>query len=101
MERRWLVVLLPIVASILLGVSPPAEADLIRGVGKIIGGVLQLPLSTLAGTFNGPPIIGTIAGAVTGLVSGVGLVTHGTLELLASGVSIAKTVAPFVLPFLL
>lgn len=97
--RRELII--PIVASILLGFSPPAQAAIVRGVQEVIMGLLQVPLSTLAGTFSGPPVIGTVAGAVTGLVSGVGLVTHGALELLASGVSIAKTVAPFVLPFLL
>lgn len=101
MRRRWLVFLIPIVASMVLGFSPPADANLVRGVQEVIMGLLQVPLSTLAGTFSGPPVIGTIVGAATGLVSGVGLVTHGALELLASGVSIAKTVAPFVLPFLL
>jgi len=81
--------------------APTAQAAIVRGVQEVIMGLLQLPLATLAGTFSGPPIIGTVAGAASGLVSGVGLVTHGALELLASGVSIAKTVAPFVLPFLL
>ncbi|MBI3011036.1 MAG: hypothetical protein HYY58_00895 [Candidatus Omnitrophica bacterium] len=98
-RRRRLVFLLPIVAGILLGISPPAEADLIRGVGKIIGGVLQLPLSTLAGTFNGPPLVGTLLGAVNGTINAVGMVLGGTLELAGDGLALAKMAAPYVLPF--
>ncbi|MBI3321405.1 MAG: hypothetical protein HYZ91_03960 [Candidatus Omnitrophica bacterium] len=80
-------------------VAPPAHAEIVRGVQEVISGVLQVPVSTLAGTFNGPPIIGTLLGVINGLIGGVGLVAHGTLELAASGVSIAKAVAPYVLPF--
>ena len=63
-------------------------------------GVLQLPLQLLAGTFSGPPVIGTAFGAVNGVVRGVGMVTHGALELASSALGIAKTAAPFLLPFL-
>lgn len=81
--------------------APAAQADIVRGVQEIVGGVLQVPLSTLAGTLNGPPILGTLLGAIGGLVNGLGLVTHGALEIGASGLAIAKTVAPYVLPFVL
>jgi len=84
-----------------LSFTPRADAAIVRGIQEVLAGILQVPLSTIAGTFSGPPVIGTVFGAVHGVVSGVGLVTHGALELAASGVSIAKTVAPFVLPFLL
>ena len=89
--------------SILLAVSlvvfaPPAEADIIRGLGKVISGVLQVPLSTLAGTFNGPPLVGTVMGALTGTFNGVSLVASGLLDLAASAVPIVKTVAPFLIP---
>ena len=63
-------------------------------------GVLQIPLQILAGTFSGPPVVGTAFGAVNGVVRGLGLVTHGALELVSSGLGIAKAAAPFVLPFL-
>ena len=79
--------------------AAPAQADLVRGIEEVVSGILTLPLSTIAGTFSGPPILGTLSGAVTGLLGGVGLVTHGVLELVVSGVSVAKTVAPYVLPF--
>ena len=80
---------------------PPAEADLIRGVGEVIGGVLQVPLSTLAGTFNGPPVVGTILGAVSGVINGVGLVARGAFDIAATAVPIAKAVAPFLIPVFL
>ena len=81
--------------------APKAEADILRGIQKIIGGVLSLPVSTLAGTFNGPPIIGTVAGALSGAVSGVGMILSGALDLAASAVPAAKAAAPYLLPFLL
>ncbi len=81
--------------------AQPAEASIIGGVQKIIAGVFQVPLSTLVGTFTGPPIFGTVIGAVNGALQGVGLVASGTLDLALGGVAIAKAVAPFVLPWVL
>jgi len=86
---------------VLLASPRPAEAAILKGIQQVVSGVFQLPISILTGTFNGPPVIGTVFGAVNGLVSGVGLVSHGAMELAASGVSIAKMVAPYLLPFLL
>jgi hypothetical protein len=83
----------------LLLIAPPAEAAIVRGLQEVIAGVLEVPLSTLVGTFTGPPVLGTVFGAVTGIIHGVGLVAHGALEFAASGVSIAKTVGPYLLPF--
>ena len=78
-----------------------AEADLIRGLQEIVGGVLQLPISTLAGTFQGPPIVGTIVGALTGAVSGVGLVARGALDIVGSVIPLAKQAVPFLIPIFL
>ena len=75
--------------------ATPAEAGLFGGIAKVITGVLSLPLSILAGTVKGPPIIGTLAGALNGTVSGVGLVLSGAVDLLQAAVPLAKTVAPF------
>ena len=94
--------LAPIVfISILLLTTPPAHADIIRGVGKIISGVLAIPMSTLAGTFNGPPIIGTLAGAISGAFNGVGSVLSGVLDVASSAIPLAKAVAPFLIPVFL
>ncbi|MBI2093272.1 MAG: hypothetical protein HYT88_00910 [Candidatus Omnitrophica bacterium] len=81
-------------------IVPVAEANPIRGLFKMVAGVLQVPLSTLVGTVSGPPIVGTVLGAVNGTVSGVGLVLGGAWEVAAFGVDAAKAAAPFVLPFL-
>jgi len=81
--------------------AQPAEASIIGGIQKVIAGVLQPPLSTLVGTFSGPPILGTLLGAVNGTFRGVGLVAGGALELAMGGVAVAKAAAPFFLPFLL
>ena len=85
----------------LVSFAPPAEAGIIKGIQEILAGVLQVPLSTLAGTFSGPPVVGTLFGAANGLLSGIGLVADGALNLAFGAFGIAKTVAPFVLPFVL
>lgn len=78
-----------------------AEANILAGVTKMVVGVFAIPLSTLAGTFSGPPILGTLMGAVNGTIRGVTLVTSGALELALDGAGLAKAAAPYVLPFLL
>ena len=88
-----------IIAAMCLLSASTAEAAIVRGIQEVVGGIFQLPLSILAGTFNGPPVVGTLMGALSGTLKGVGLVAHGALELAASGVSIAKAAAPYILPF--
>ena len=83
----------------MLGLASPAEAGLVSAVQKVLTGVLQLPLSTLVGTFTGPPVLGTVMGAANGLVTGTGLVLNGAFDLAASGVALARMVVPYVLPF--
>jgi hypothetical protein len=87
--------------TLMLAAPPSAAADLIRGVGKIITGVLAVPVSVLQGTVHGPPVFGTVAGAINGAIAGVSLVAGGALEVVASGLPLVKAAAPFVLPFLL
>lgn len=77
-----------------------SHAAIVRGIQEIVAGVFELPLSTLAGTFTGPPVIGTLMGVVNGAFRGVGLLASGAFDLAASAVPIAKAAAPFVLPFL-
>ena len=87
--------------ALLCVLAPPAEAAIVRGIAKIIGGVFQVPAQLLSGTFTGPPIVGTALGAVNGVVGGVGMVASGLLDLASSAFGIAKTVGPFVFPFVL
>ena len=89
------------VACCLLFFAIPAEAEIVRGVVEIVSGVLTVPVSTLQGTFSGPPILGTVIGAVTGLVKGVGLVVHGAVDLAASAIAIGKAVGPYLIPVFL
>jgi hypothetical protein len=77
-----------------------AEAGLVRGVQEIVSGVFQVPLSILGGTLGGPPVIGTVFGAVNGVLGGAGLVTSGALNVVGGTLGLAKSVAPFFLPFL-
>lgn len=81
--------------------APSAHADFFVGLQKIIAGIFAVPLQTLAGTFNGPPLLGTLGGALSGAFNGIGLVLNGTLEVAASAVPIAKTVAPYLIPIFL
>jgi len=89
-----------VVLCLFLGV-PPAFANPISGVLKIVAGVLRVPIGVLAGTFSGPPIIGTIAGAFNGTIQGISLVASGATELAFDGLALAKMAAPYLLPFLL
>ncbi len=93
------------VASILL-VSPPvrtvcAEPDLFGGIADIVSGVFVLPYDILAGTVSGPPIIGTIGGALVGTMNALALTVRGTLRIAGAAVPIAMQAAPYVLPFVL
>ena len=90
------------VIAVLLAVHPhPAQANPISAVSKVVAGVLQVPISIIVGTFSGPPIVGTLLGAVNGTIQGVGMVASGVLELGMDGVGLAKMAAPYVLPFVL
>ena len=100
MNRRRGLASLVFVAVLFLA-APPAHADIVRGIEKIISGALAIPMSTLSGTFNGPPIIGTLLGAVRGAFTGVGSVLSGVLDVASSAIPIAKAVAPFLIPVFL
>ena len=81
--------------AVLFLLATPAEASLFGGIAKVITGVFTLPLSILSGTVHGPPIIGTLAGALNGTVQGVGLVLSGAVDLVQAAVPIAQAAAPF------
>ena len=81
--------------------APTASADIVRGLGSILAGLIEIPRSMLVGTFSGPPILGTIVGALSGAVNGLSMVAGGTLELVGSAIPIARSVAPILLPIFL
>lgn len=99
MRRTRLV--LPVFLAFLIIGAPPAYANPVSGLVKIAAGIFRPIAGILAGTFGGPPIVGTLVGAVNGTVQGVGLVASGVTELAFDGVSLAKSFAPYLLPFVL
>ena len=77
-----------------------AQADVLRGLMRVVGGVLEVPRDILAGTFSGPPILGTVAGALVGTLRGAAMVTSGALEAVVSSIPIAAKLAPYIPVFL-
>ena len=98
--RRTVPAVVVVSLSVLL-MAAPAEASISSGILKIINGILYVPAATLRGAVNGPPAVGLVVGALNGVLGGATLVTRGVFDLAASGLSIAKKAAPFVLPFVL
>ena len=85
------------VVSILLVVpAAPASASLGAGIAYLLGGVFEPVRQTLAGTFSGPPILGTAFGLVGGTLRGAMMVVRGALEL----VPVAAKLAPLIPVFL-
>lgn len=101
MSLRRAGIMLLLVGAVLLGHPAVAHADIIRGIANLIGAVFEIPRATLAGTFSGPPILGTAVGLLSGTFNSVTMVASGALELLGSAIPIAKTVAPFLIPVFL
>ena len=98
--RRWRLVPLVVVITLLVAM-PDAHAAIGRAIGDLLAGVFELPRSTLAGTLSGPPILGTVAGALGGAFRTVGYLVQGTFELVASAIPIAKAIGPFLIPIFL
>ena len=105
-RHRKLWVLIVGLCAVLLVVGPPiapasAQAnELIGGVGDIIGGALSIPIGVLAGTLNGPPILGTVGGALAGMLNTLSLTTRGVLRLLGVAIPIAGRLVPLLPVFL-
>lgn len=90
-----------VLAAVVVCAHPPeACADILRGLLRVVGGVLEVPRSTLAGTVGGPPILGTLAGALTGVIRGAGMIVGGTLETALSAIPFAAKLAPYIPVFL-
>ena len=98
MKRRASAILL---VSVLLVVGPSTcHASLTSGIMDLVGGVFAIPMGIFQGTFGGPPIIGTIGGALQGALQAVALTTRGTFELVGVAIPLAAKVAPLIPLFL-
>lgn len=89
-----------VVAVLMVAKPVPADADILRGLLRIIGGVLEVPRETLVGTFSGPPILGTAVGLLSGTFTGLGMVAGGALETVISAIPFAAKLAPYIPVFL-
>jgi len=85
-----------VVGVLLVAPASPASASLGAGLAYLIGGVFEPVRQTLAGTFGGPPILGTVVGLLGGTLRGVMMVARGALEL----VPVAAKLAPLIPVFL-
>ena len=93
------------VLAFVLAVGPlpgTAQADnnLLGGIADIVGGALSLPVSILHGTMSGPPILGTLGGAVGGALNTITLTTRGVFRLLGVAIPLAAKIAPLIPLFL-
>ena len=75
-------------------------ADVMGGVGDLLTGVFAIPMGILQGTMSGPPIIGTVSGALTGTFHAIGSTLGGVYRLIRAAVPVAGAAAPY-LPFVL
>ena len=83
-------------ASTLLAHPAMVHADIVRGLMRIVGGVLAIPGGALAGTMSGPPIVGTVFGTLVGAVRGVAMVASGALETVISAIPLGAKLAPLI-----
>ena len=77
-----------------------AENNLVGGISDIIGGALSIPLGAIAGTLSGPPIIGTVGGALAGAANTLSLTARGVLRLVGVAIPTAAQLAPLIPLFL-
>ena len=82
--------------------AAPCRADngLVGGIVDLVSGVFAIPMGVLGGTFSGPPIIGTVGGALQGTLQAVSLAARGTLKLVGVAVPLAAKVVPLIPLFL-
>ena len=96
MDKLRRAVVTTLVAVLLVAPASPASASLGAGIAYLLGGVFEPVRQTLAGTFGGPPILGTVFGLLGGTLQGAMMVARGALEL----IPVAAKLAPLIPVFL-
>ena len=101
--KRWLIVFGIVTILVIGGPAKPvyAQPDLFGAISDLVMGALALPIDVLAGTMSGPPILGTVNGALGGAFQTLAFATRGAFRLLGVALPLAEKAAPFVLPFIL
>lgn len=95
--------LVGIVCALLVAGSPATAAqanELVGAVGDIVVGAMSIPTGILAGTLSGPPVIGTVSGALLGTLNALSLTTRGVLRLAGVAIPLAARLAPLLPVFL-
>lgn len=77
-----------------------ADNDLVGGLTDVVQGALAIPVGAIAGTLGGPPLIGTVGGALQGALNALGYTTRGVLRLVGVAVPTAASLAPLIPLFL-
>ena len=100
--RRWLVIVGVMLAVV---VAPQmARADdaggLMSGISDLFSGIFAIPVGVISGTLSGPLIIGTVGGALQGVLNTIGYTTRGVLQILGVAIPIATKAAPLIPVFL-
>ena len=75
--------------------AQPARADIVGGAADIVVGALSLPFEILKGTLTGPPVVGTLIGAVNGSIHTVGYATRGLFRIAQGAVPLVMKLLPF------
>lgn len=101
MRRRWII---GVVIVHLFVFQPLAAADpigdVVGGIGDLVTAVFAIPMGVVQGTLSGPPIIGTVGGALTGTVYALSSTLGGVFKLIRAAIPFAGAAAPY-LPFVL
>ena len=74
--------------------------QVVAAVGDVINGVVSIPVGIIAGTVSGPPVIGTVGGALLGALNTISCVTRGALRLVGAAIPLAAQAAPLIPLFL-
>jgi hypothetical protein len=78
----WAAVVLFSIEPYVLAVEQEDAPSIRHGVEQVVGGVLlEFPKSVLAGTMQGPPIAGTVVGALGGVVGALQKTVSGLIEM--------------------
>ncbi len=100
-RHHWFAI--TVVAIVLAGSLPQPRAhanELLGGIADIVGGVFALPMDVLAGTVQGPFLLGTVGGILRGAVHVLGSTTRGLFRLVGVAIPLAAKAAPLIPLFL-
>ena len=104
MKQKQVLSILLITIFFILTASPVLYANDDQNIGYVASGffriltaAFQLPKYLVYKTFNGPPVVGTIDGALTGAFYTVASLFQGVFEIVRGVVPYGKYAVPFFL----